>query len=137
MGYIYTKNIGGNMADIWESIGRNFIKWALGIIAACLIALIGGGVTWFITWSNDEAAEDAEKRYEKTLMFDDPNQKEEHKDHVKEAIPPLEQRLKIERDIEFQQDIKEAIKRQDCLMIRLNDQYYQLKEELRREHGIN
>lgn len=124
--------------SIWDSIGKNFVKWVLGIIAACLIGLIGGGLKWYITWSNDEAAEDAEKQVYQTLMFDDPNQKEEIKDHVKEAIPALEQRLKLERDKQFQEQVLQELKQMRKMDTLNADQIYQIKEEIKQiEKGHN
>lgn len=120
------------MADIFEIISRNLLKWLVGIIAGLMVTGLYGGFKFYTEWKADEAAEDKEKEIMETRMFDDPNQKEEHKDHVKEAPSALEQRLKMQRDADFQKHLEEHMKVQDCLLTRLNDQYYQLKQEVKR-----
>ena len=120
------------MADVFEVISRNLLKWLVGIIAGLMVTGLYGGFKFYTEWKADEAAEDKEKEIMETRMFDDPNQKEEHKDHVKEAPSALEQRLKMQRDADFQKHLEEHMKAQDCLLIRLNDQYYQLKQEVKR-----
>ena len=105
------------------------LTWILGILAALVATGVAAVFNFYIEWSNDEAAEDVEKVNEKALMFDTPEQKEEHKDYIKEAIPVLDQKMKNETDKIFQKQMLETAKRQDCLLIRLNDQYYQLKQD--------
>jgi uncharacterized membrane protein YhiD involved in acid resistance len=120
--------------NVWDSISRNLLKWLVGVIAAAMVTLAGAGIKFYVEWKEDEATEDAEKEAQKTLMFDSVTQKEEHKDHIKETPSALEQHLKIERDAQFQEQLEKHMKAQDCLMTRLNDQYYQLKEEVIRQN---
>jgi len=124
------------MADtIYETISRNLLKWLMGVMAGLMVAALYGGFTFYTEWKADEAAEDAVKQNEKVLMFDTPEQKEDIKDHVEEAVPAMEQHLKVARDMDFQTDVQEALKKQDCLLIRLNDQYYQMNQRLNQQNN--
>lgn len=123
------------MSDpIFDTISKNFLKWIMGIIAGLLVAALYGGFSFYTEWKTDEATEDASKENNRVLMFDTPEQKEDHKNHVEDAVPVLEQHLKVQRDLDFQKEVIESIKKQDCLLIRLNDQYYQMNQKIDRDN---
>ena len=117
--------------SIWTSLSQNLLKWLLGVIAGLMVAGLMGGFKFYTDWKADEAAEDAEKEVLRTIMFDNPAQKEDHKDHVEEAPSPLEQRLKMERDADFQREILKEIREMKKLDTLNADQMYQIKEELK------
>ena len=118
------------MADMWEVVSKNFVKWFLGVIAGLLVAAMYGGFKFYTEWKADEAVEEAIGKADKSLMFDSPEQKEEHKDHVKEAVPTVDLKVKMKLDEQFQKDVLDYMKKQDCLMVRMNDQVYQIKQEI-------
>ena len=119
------------MSNIWDSISRNFIKWALGVIGVLMVAAITGGFKFYMEWSTDEAAEDAVKEAEKSLMFDSTTQKEEIKDHVIESPSALEQQVKIIRDADFQKQVLKELREMRKMDTLNADQIYQIKQQLK------
>ncbi len=102
-------------------------KW---VPSGLLLVIVIGVFNFYVEWKSDEAAEDAEKGKERQLMFDSPEQKQEHNTHVREALPALEQRLKVERDADFQKQVLKELKengKRDTLFI---DQIYIMNERL-------
>jgi hypothetical protein len=118
--------------DIIKQASSKLLGWLLGIVATMMVAALWGGFTFYSEWKADEAAEEALGGFEKkSLMFDTSEQKEELKDHLKEAVPALEQRLKIERDKDFQKEVLNELKQMREIDTLNADQMYQIKEELR------
>ena len=116
--------------ELTKKLSIKLILWLLGIIAALLVGAVGGGFKFYTDWKADEAVEDAQKEMDKPLMFKDPAERESVLDHVEEAPPALEQKLKIERDIDFQKAVLKKLDESDSLNKRLNDQYYQLNKKI-------
>ena len=118
--------------DIIKQASSKLLSWLLGIIATMMVAALWGGFTFYSEWKADEAAEEAVGNMEReALMFDNSEQKEETKDHLKEAIPALEQRLKVERDKDFQKQVLNELKQMRKIDTLNADQMYQIKEELK------
>lgn len=113
--------------DLVKQASTKVLSWTLRVIATGLVAVVGIVFNFYIEWKQDEATEDAEK---KILMFDSPEQKEEHKDHVKEAPSALEQKLKIERDADFQKEVLMQLKQMQRMDTLNADQIYQIKQTL-------
>ena len=101
------------------------------IIAGLLVASMYGGFSFYTEWKADEAAEDVVKENEKSLMFDTVEQKQDIKYHTEEAVPILEQHLKVERDIDFQKEVLRELKQMRKIDTLNADQMYQIKEELK------
>ena len=102
-----------------------------GLMVTIIIA-VGG---FWANWTYDEANEDAEAINNKNIMFDTPVQKIETTKHI-EAIDAGDVKIKWAKDEMVQEKILEKLsefdkanKKQDCLLIRLNDQYYQLNQK--------
>jgi len=118
--------------DIIKQASSKLLSWLLGIVATMMVAALWGGFTFYSEWKADEAAEEAVGNMEReALMFDNSEQKEETKDHLKEAIPALEQRLKVERDKDFQKQVLNELKQMRKIDTLNADQMYQIKEELK------
>jgi len=118
--------------DIIKQASSKLLSWLLGIVATMMVAALWGGFTFYSEWKADEAAEEAVGNMEReALMFDDSEQKEELKDHLKEAVPALEQRLKVERDKDFQKEVLRELKQMRKIDTLNADQMYQIKEELK------
>ena len=120
--------------ELSKKLSVKLILWLLGIIAALLVGAVGGGFKFYTDWTADEAVEDAQKEMDKSLMFKDPAERESVIDHVEETPPALEQKLKIERDIDFQKAVLKKLDESDSLNKRLNDQYYQLNKKIDHIH---
>jgi hypothetical protein len=98
------------------------LMWLLGVIGSLLIAAILGGLKFYTEWSADEATEDQEKA---TLMFDSANQKVKVIEHPDKVPSAWEQRLKIERDADFQKFVIKEIKEIKEMTQRTGVQAYQ------------
>ena len=119
--------------DIIKQASSKLLAWLLGIVATMMVAALWGGFTFYSEWKADEAAEEAVGNMEReALMFDNSEQKEETKDHLKEAVPALEQRLKVERDKDFQKQVLNELKQMRKIDTLNADQMYQIKEEIER-----
>jgi type IV secretory pathway VirB9-like protein len=93
---------------------------------------VGGLIfNFYSEWKADEAAEEIEYHQDKAIMFDSPEQKEEHKDHIKEAPSALEQHLKAERDKDFQKEVLKQLQHLSHIDTLNADQMFQIKDELR------
>ena len=118
--------------DLIKQASSKLLTWLLGIVATMMVAALWGGFTFYSEWKADEAAEEAVGNMEReALMFDNSEQKEETKDHLKEAVPALEQRLKVERDKDFQKEVLRELKQMQKIDTLNADQMYQIKEELK------
>ncbi len=118
--------------DIIKRASSKLLGWLLGIVATMMVAALWGGFTFYSEWKADEAAEEAVGNLEReALMFDDAEQKEDFKDHLEEAIPALEQRLKVERDKDFQKEVLGELKQMRKIDTLNADQMFQIKEELK------
>jgi uncharacterized membrane protein YraQ (UPF0718 family) len=116
--------------DLIKQASTKLLSWILGIVAGLMVAALFGGFTFYSEWKADEAAEEEVKYQEKVLMFDTPVQAQETKTHIKEALTPLEQRLKVERDNDFQKEVLKQLK-QFAKTDTLNaDQIYQMKIQM-------
>jgi len=109
--------------------------WKENITIGLLITAVTFIGTFYIDWRTDEANEDAEAINNKNIMFDTPVQKIETTKHI-EAIDAGDVKIKWAKDEMVQEKILEKLsefdkanKKQDCLLIRLNDQYYQLNQK--------
>ena len=107
-----------------------------GIIIAILTGVIGllfwmgkGVYNFHQEWKEDEATEEA-------VMFDEPEQKVEtlrHIDRIKtdEIGKTLyKQRVMDSLVLDKLEQVEQHQKAQDCLFVRLNDQYYQLNQKI-------
>ena len=110
-------------------------SWKENITIGLLITIVGLVITSYIDWKVDEAEEDAEAVNNKNIMFDTPTDKVETKNLTK-AVKPAAVQVKWAKDemmqekiLEKMDEIDKANKKQDCLLIRLNDQYYQLNQK--------
>jgi len=115
---------------IWESLSQNLLKWLMGVVATLMVAGLMGGFKFYTDWRTDEAAEDKEKEIIEARMFDTPAQKENHKIHVDQAPDAIQLYKQRVKDSLFKEHVEEHLKKQDCLLIRLNDQYYQLNNKI-------
>ena len=111
-------------------------NWKDNISLGLLITAITFIGTFYIEWRTDEASEDMEKETNKNLMFDTTVDKVETNNLVK-AVKPAAVQVKWAKDEMAQEKILEKLsnfekanKKQDCLLIRLNDQYYQLNKKV-------
>jgi hypothetical protein len=116
--------------NIFTQASKNLLGWLLGIVASMMVAGLWGGFKFYSEWKADEAAEEVEYYQDKAIMFDSPEQKEEIKDHVIEALPALEQQLKVERDKDFQQRVLSELKQMRRIDTLNADQMFQIKERL-------
>lgn len=116
--------------NIFAQASKNLLGWLLGIVATMMVAGLWGGFKFYSEWKADEAAEEIEYHQDKAIMFDSPEQKEEHKDHVSEALPALEQQLKVERDKDFQQKVLNELQQMRKIDTLNADQMYQIKQRL-------
>jgi len=107
-----------------------FVKWALGIIGSLIVAALYGGFKFYTEWVADEAAEEQVDYQSKALMFDSPSQKEEHKDHVDEAMTGFEQQKKVMEDKAFQERVLNQLKMMSHIDTLNADQMFQIKEKL-------
>lgn len=101
--------------EIIKKASTKLLAWLLGIVALGIVFVASLIFTFYTDWLADEKAEEIEHYQEKAVMFDNPEQKEEIKDHVKESPSALEQRLKVERDIDFQKAILSRLKHIDSI----------------------
>ena len=120
--------------ELTKKLSLKLILWMLGVIAVLLAGGAGGIFKFYTDWKADEAVEDAQKEMDKPLMFKDARERESVIDHVEEAPPALEQKLKIERDIDFQKAVLKKLDESDSLNKRLNDQYFQLNQKIDHIH---
>ena len=88
--------------QIIKQLSTKILAWLLGLVALGLLGVGGLIFTFYTDWLADEKAEEIEYHQDKAIMFDSPEQKEEHKDYINEAPSALEQYLKVERDKDFQ-----------------------------------
>ena len=117
--------------DILKSISTKFLGWILGIIAGMMVAGLYGGFKFYSDWVADEKAEEVEYHQDKAIMFDNPEQKQATKTHLRDAVTPLEQRLKVERDIDFQKKVLKKLEHLAKIDTLNADQIYQIKEEVK------
>lgn len=113
--------------DIFKNASSKLLAWLLGIIATLMVTALYGGFKFYSDWKADEAYEEMEQ---KSLMFESPKELEQHRSHVKEALPPLEQKLKYERDKDFQKEVLEQLKTLAKIDTLNADQIYQIKQQL-------
>ena len=116
--------------QIIKQLSTKILAWLLGIVAASLLGVGGIVFNFYSEWKADEAAEEIEYHQDKAIMFDSPEQKEEHKDYINEAPSALEQYLKVERDKDFQELVAKWMKHSDSMRLLDADQIYQIKERL-------
>lgn len=116
--------------DLLKQASSKLLSWLLGIVSVLLLGVAGIVLNFYVEWKADEAAEDEVKYQEKALMFDTPEQKQETNSHVREALTPLEQRLKSERDNDFQQTVLKQLKHLAKIDTLNADQIYQIKQQL-------
>ena len=113
------------------------IQGIWGKVIGVILTIIGAVLSWALVeildfkqeWELDEAIVDEQKE---TLMFDSPQQKVEVIQHPTK-VPADEYLINKVQHENFEKTVLEAIKRQDCLMTRLNDQYYQLNQKVEKE----
>jgi Na+/phosphate symporter len=109
--------------------------WKDNLSLGLLITAVTFVATFYIEWRTDEASEDMEKETNKNIMFDNVADKVETK-NLTNAVKPAAVQVKWAKDemmqekiLEKMDEIDKANKKQDCLLIRLNDQYYQLNQK--------
>lgn len=115
-----------------DSISTKILMWLLGIIGALLLTATSATLKFYYDWATDEAAEDAAKDSEKAVMFDNPEQKVEIIKHPREVPSALEQRLKIDHDLKFQETLLKELREMDSLRKLDADQIFQTKEQIRK-----
>lgn len=120
------------MSETKDNPVSTFQKWFMGLLGVAVIGIFGQ----YGHWVYDEAQEGAEAKLNKEIMFDTPADKLETK-NLTNAVKPAAVEIKWAKDEIAQQKIlegleanKEANKKQDCLLTRLNDQYYQLNKKI-------
>ena len=119
----------------------NNIKMIAGVISALLVI---AGVAWKAFELDSRAFSKMENRVhgEQVLQELDPVKVAE--DRVRDSVYQIQTReARAKRDSALNQllkvghDMEEFMKRQDCLNVRLNDQYFQLNQKLTPETADN
>ena len=114
------------------------MKGLQGKIIGVLLTVIGALLSWALVeildfkqdWETDEAIEELQ---DKPLMFDSVEQKAETL-HVVDEVDPVEMKVKIQRDIDFQKQVLKKLSHMDSVSNLNADQIYQIKEEFKRNH---
>ena len=116
--------------ELVKQASSKLLVWLLGIVASLILTGLAGGFKFYTDWKADEAAEEAVDYQSRALMFDNPSQKEEIKDHVEEAMTGFEQQMKAAEDKSFQKEVLNELKRMSHIDTLNSDQMYQIKKEL-------
>ena len=82
-------------------------------------------------WTTDEALEEQQANQERILMFDDMNQKQEHKNHVDNAATPFQQQVQRMEDKAFREKMLKALEGSAKIDTLNADQMYQIKEDIK------